>query len=99
MHPILFKFGGIPIYTYGVLVASGVLLSLWYGRRQAPRAGVDPDKLWNMGIYFVLVALIVAKIWLFSARGIFTWRTRARFSVSRRFNPAARFMAASWAAC
>jgi phosphatidylglycerol---prolipoprotein diacylglyceryl transferase len=64
MHPVLFKFGGIPIYTYGVLVAAGVLLSLWYGRRQAPRAGVDPDKLWNMGIYFVLVALIVAKIWL-----------------------------------
>ena len=64
MHPILFNFGGIPIYTYGVLVAAGVLLSLWYGRRQAPRAGVDPDKLWNMGIYFVLVALLVAKIWL-----------------------------------
>ncbi len=64
MHPILFKFGGIPIYSYGVLVAAGVLLSLWYGRRQAPHAGVDPDKLWNMGIYFVLVALIVAKIWL-----------------------------------
>ena len=64
MHPILFNFGGIPIYTYGVLVAAGVLLSLWYGRRQAPRAGVDPDKLWNMGIYFVLVALVVAKIWL-----------------------------------
>jgi phosphatidylglycerol---prolipoprotein diacylglyceryl transferase len=64
VHPILFNFGGIPIYTYGVLVAVGVLLSLWYGRRQAPRAGVDPDKLWNMGIYFVLVALIVAKIWL-----------------------------------
>src|SRR5580693_2363108 len=32
MHPILFNFGGIPIYTYGVLVAAGVLLSLWYGR-------------------------------------------------------------------
>ena len=64
MHPILFNFGGIPIYSYGVLVATGVLISLWYGRRQAPRAGIDPDKLWNMGIYFVLVALLVAKIWL-----------------------------------
>jgi phosphatidylglycerol:prolipoprotein diacylglycerol transferase len=64
MHPILFHFGGIPIYTYGVLVATGVLTSLWYGRRQAPHAGVDPDKLWNMGIYFVLAALISAKVWL-----------------------------------
>ncbi|MGA7918696.1 MAG: prolipoprotein diacylglyceryl transferase [Candidatus Acidiferrales bacterium] len=73
MHPVLFKFGGIPIYTYGVLVAAGVLLSLWYGRRQAPRAGVDPDKLWNMGIYFVLVALIVAKIWLVLSSWEYYW--------------------------
>ncbi|MGC2725058.1 MAG: prolipoprotein diacylglyceryl transferase [Candidatus Acidiferrales bacterium] len=83
MHPILFKFGGIPIYTYGVLVASGVLLSLWYGRRQAPRAGVDPDKLWNMGIYFVLVALIVAKIWLvFSAWDYYMANPREIFSIA-----------------
>ncbi|MGC1968250.1 MAG: prolipoprotein diacylglyceryl transferase [Candidatus Acidiferrales bacterium] len=83
MHPILFKFGGIPIYTYGVLVACGVLLSLWYGRRQAPRAGVDPDKLWNMGIYFVLVALIVAKIWLvFSAWDYYMANPREIFSIA-----------------
>lgn len=83
MHPILFKFFGIPIYTYGVLVASGVLLSLWYGRRQAPRAGVDPDKLWNMGIYFVLVALLVAKIWLvFSEWDYYLANPRDIFSVA-----------------
>ena len=83
MHPVLFKFGGIPIYTYGVLVAAGVLLSLWYGRRQAPRAGVDPDKLWNMGIYFVLVALIVAKIWLvLSAWDYYMANPRDIFSVA-----------------
>lgn len=83
MHPILFKFAGIPIYTYGVLVATGVLISLWYGRRQAPRAGVDPDKLWNMGIYFVLVALIVAKIWLvFSAWDYYMANPREIFSIA-----------------
>ena len=39
MHPILFHFGGINIYSYGVLVATGVLFGLWYARKQAPRAG------------------------------------------------------------
>jgi phosphatidylglycerol---prolipoprotein diacylglyceryl transferase len=83
MHPILFKFGGIPIYSYGVLVATGVLISLWYGRRQAPRAGIDPDKLWNMGIYFVLVALLVAKIWLIlSAWDFYMANPREIFSVA-----------------
>src|ERR1700723_1592117 len=83
MHPILFNFFGIPIYSYGVLVATGVLISLWYGRLQAPRAGIDPDKLWNMGIYFVLVALLVAKIWLIlSAWDFYMANPRYIFSVA-----------------
>jgi phosphatidylglycerol---prolipoprotein diacylglyceryl transferase len=64
MHPILFHIGGIPVFSYGVLVATGVLLSLWWGRRIAPQVGVDPEKLWNMGIYMVLAALLIAKVWL-----------------------------------
>lgn len=64
MHPVLFRIGPLTIYTYGVLVATGVLVGMWYARRQAPRAGVDPEKVWNLGIYTVLAALIVAKIWL-----------------------------------
>jgi phosphatidylglycerol---prolipoprotein diacylglyceryl transferase len=64
MHPILFQIGPFTIYTYGVLVATGVLTALWYARRQAPHAGLDPDKIWNLGIYMVLVALLLAKVWL-----------------------------------
>jgi phosphatidylglycerol---prolipoprotein diacylglyceryl transferase len=64
MHPVLFQAGSITIYTYGVLVATGVLLGLWYARRQAPRAGLDPVRTWNMGIYAILIALLLAKVWL-----------------------------------
>lgn len=64
MHPVLFHVGSFSIYTYGVLVAFGVMLGLWYARRQAPRAGLDPDLVWNLGIYMVLTALVVAKLWL-----------------------------------
>ncbi|MGB9404899.1 MAG: prolipoprotein diacylglyceryl transferase [Candidatus Acidiferrales bacterium] len=64
MHPVLFQFGSITIYTYGVLVATGVLLGLWYARRQAKFAGLDPDRVWNLGIYVVLTALVTAKLWL-----------------------------------
>lgn len=64
MHPVLFQFHGLTIYTYGVLVATGVLLGLTYGRKIAPRVGVDPDSFWNMGIYTIIVALVLAKVWL-----------------------------------
>jgi phosphatidylglycerol---prolipoprotein diacylglyceryl transferase len=83
MHPILFQFGPITIYTYGVLVATAVIVALWYGRTVAPRMGVNPDLFWNMGIYTVLVALLVAKIWLvFSMWDYYVANPRDIFSVN-----------------
>ena len=60
MHPILLHAGAFTIYTYGVLVATGVLLALWYARVQAPRAGLDPDRVWNLGIYTVSYTHLMA---------------------------------------
>jgi phosphatidylglycerol:prolipoprotein diacylglycerol transferase len=64
MHPILLQLGPLTVYTYGVLVAGGTLLGLWYARRQAPRAGLRASAVWNLGIYMIFGALIVSKIWL-----------------------------------
>ncbi len=63
MHPTLFVWGPMTVYTYGVLVALGVILALWYARHIAPRAGLDPDRIWNLGIYMVLAGLVSAKLW------------------------------------
>lgn len=64
MHPILFQLGPLTIYTYGALVAIAVLMGLWYARRQARRAGLDPTHVWNLGIYVVLASLAASKTWL-----------------------------------
>ena len=64
MHPVLFNLGPITIYTYGVLAAVGFLVGLWYAYRQAPRAGLNPRNVWNLGVYGILVALISSKLWL-----------------------------------
>jgi phosphatidylglycerol:prolipoprotein diacylglycerol transferase len=64
MHPVLFHLFGLTIYSYGVLVAAGVLLGMTYGRKISPRVGVNPDSFWNMGIYAIIVALVLAKVWL-----------------------------------
>ncbi|MHB8755070.1 MAG: prolipoprotein diacylglyceryl transferase [Candidatus Acidiferrales bacterium] len=73
MHPLLgtipTPWGGIPVYTYGVLVATGVLLGLWYARHYAPQAGIDPERVWNLGIYMVLIGLVTAKVWLLIVEG------------------------------
>lgn len=83
MYPRLVQVGGISIYTYGVLVTAGVLLALWFARRQAPRAGLNPDKIWNLGIYSVLIALVASKLWLIlSAWDYYSANPREIFSLS-----------------
>jgi phosphatidylglycerol:prolipoprotein diacylglycerol transferase len=64
MHPILVQLGAITVYTYGVLVATGVILGLLYARRQAAKRGLPPREIWNLGIYMIFSALAVSKVWL-----------------------------------
>jgi phosphatidylglycerol:prolipoprotein diacylglycerol transferase len=64
MFPVLFQMGRLTIYTYGVLAATGFLVGVWYAYRQAARVGLDPNKVWNLGIYGVLIALLGSKVWL-----------------------------------
>jgi phosphatidylglycerol:prolipoprotein diacylglycerol transferase len=64
VHPVLFRVGPLTIHTYGLLVAAGVLLGLWLVRRRAPQVGLDPDRVWNLGVYMTLAALVGSKLWL-----------------------------------
>lgn len=83
MQPILFTSGPFTVYTYGVLVAAGFVAGLWYAYRQAARAGLDPRKVWNLGIYGILVALAVSKLWLvFSNWEYYLAYPRAIFSAA-----------------
>lgn len=81
MHPILFTLGPFTVYTYGVLVAAGFVAGLWYAHSQAARAGINPRKIWNLGVYGILVALAVSKLWLiFSDLHFYLAYPRAIFS-------------------
>ena len=48
--------------TYGVLVATGVLLGLWISVRNSEKQGINGDDAWNLGIFMVLAGIIGAKI-------------------------------------
>jgi phosphatidylglycerol---prolipoprotein diacylglyceryl transferase len=83
MHPILFQAGSLTIYTYGVLAALGFLLGLWYAYHRASRVGLDPNRVWNLGIYGILVALAASKVWLIlSDWDYFSANPRQIFSIA-----------------
>lgn len=65
MHPILFEAGPVTIYTYGVLLAAAYLLGLWLGVRRANAAGLDGNKVLDLGIWVIIAALVGAKGLLF----------------------------------
>jgi phosphatidylglycerol---prolipoprotein diacylglyceryl transferase len=62
VFPQLFHIGSFYMPTYGLLVATGVLLGLWISARNSEKQGIDPEHAWNLGIYVVLAGIIGAKV-------------------------------------
>lgn len=62
MFPRLFQIGSFYLPTYGVLVATGVLIGLWISVRNSEKQGINGDDAWNLGIIMVLSGIIGAKV-------------------------------------
>jgi phosphatidylglycerol:prolipoprotein diacylglycerol transferase len=62
VFPRLFHIGSFYLPTYGVLVATGVLLGLWISVHNSEKQGINGDDAWNLGIFMVLAGIIGAKI-------------------------------------
>ncbi len=66
MHPILFKiplFGGLTIFTYGVLVATGFLAGIYVVTREARRVGEDPAKALDLLFWVIVAAIIGSRVY------------------------------------
>jgi phosphatidylglycerol:prolipoprotein diacylglycerol transferase len=64
MFPELFRIPGlgIPIATYGVLLAIGFIVALWLTARLAARDGLPKDRIYDLGLYILASALIGSKL-------------------------------------
>jgi phosphatidylglycerol---prolipoprotein diacylglyceryl transferase len=62
VFPRLFQIGSFGIPTYGVLVATGVLVGLWISVRNSEKQGIKAENAWDFGIALVLAGIIGAKI-------------------------------------
>jgi len=64
MFPELFKIPGIDvtIHTYGFLLAIAFILALWMTARLAARDGLPKNRVYDLGLYILLSALVGAKV-------------------------------------
>ena len=71
MHPILFHFGPLTIYTYGLFVALGLLVGLSLALKEAKRKGFDPQAILDLVFYTILAGIIGARIFYVVQNGSF----------------------------
>jgi len=64
VYPVLLHFGSIVIPAYGALAALGVLAALFLAVRLAPRAGANPNQVWNLCIVALFAAVVGSRVLL-----------------------------------
>ena len=61
MHPVLIDLGFFQLPTYGVLLVTAVALGLWTLHRRAAAAGLDADRILDLGLWVIVWALVGSK--------------------------------------
>lgn len=69
MNQTAFSIGDFSIAWYGIIIAVGFLLALWYGLRNAKRFGINPDKMIDVVIGGIIGGVIGARLYYV----IFSW--------------------------
>ena len=62
-QPILFQWGFLTIYWYGLFVVSGIIAGLVVVLRLAKRQGISSDEVYNLGFYLVIFSLLGARFY------------------------------------
>ncbi len=62
--PAIFNIGPLTVYTYGVMLAAAYLLGLQLAIVRARKAGLDSQKMLDLGVALVIAALVGAKVLL-----------------------------------
>ncbi|MEE1060699.1 MAG: prolipoprotein diacylglyceryl transferase [Ruminococcus sp.] len=63
INPVAFTIGDSPVYWYGVIIASGLMLAVLYAWVSAKRYNVDKDKLINCVLVGIVTGIIGARLY------------------------------------
>lgn len=69
LNPIAFSWGSLQVHWYGIIIASAVVLATILAVREARRRRVDPDRIYDLILWSLPVAIISARAYYV----IFEW--------------------------
>ena len=64
MYPLLFELGPLSVYSYGVLLATAYILALRFALHRAGLAGLNGQRVLDLGIVGIVSAVVGAKLML-----------------------------------
>ena len=83
MFPRIIDYGHFVLPTYGLMAALGLICGLMLIIHLGRRQGLDPEKLWNLGILAVLSGIVGAKaLYLYNERADYLQNPRQLFTLS-----------------
>lgn len=62
MHPVICQLGPVPIYSYGLMLAIAVMVTISLIARDAGKIGVSSEIVYDLGFWVVLSGIIGARI-------------------------------------
>ncbi|MBP3618616.1 MAG: prolipoprotein diacylglyceryl transferase [Lachnospiraceae bacterium] len=62
MRQILFEIGPIKIYSYGLMIAIGVVMAFYVAEKRAPKKGLDAEQIFPLGIWCAIGGFLGAKV-------------------------------------
>ena len=61
MHPVLVRIFGIPIYSYGFMLAVSFLVCIVLMLRRSPRAGIAPHHILDLNLFIIIAGILGAR--------------------------------------
>ena len=62
MRQILFEIGPIKLYSYGLMIAIGVILAFMVAEQRSTKKGLDPERIFSLGIWCAIGGFLGAKV-------------------------------------
>jgi phosphatidylglycerol:prolipoprotein diacylglycerol transferase len=63
MNPVIFEIGPFALQWYGLFIVGGSVVAAWLSARYAERAGENPDHVWNLLAWSLIVGIIGARLY------------------------------------
>ena len=61
MNPVIFQIGPFALQWYGLFIVGGAVLAAYIASRSAARAGENPDHIWNLLAWTLVLGIIGAR--------------------------------------